>query len=51
MGGRLSFSMLCQALEVLYTKASDPKYGSERVFEKGCPRSNLPPRDSKNADF
>ena len=24
---------------------------SKRVFEKGCPRSDLPPRDSKNADF
>jgi hypothetical protein len=23
----------------------------KRVFEKGCPRSDLPPRDSKNADF
>jgi len=24
---------------------------AQRVFEKGCPRSDLPPRDSKNADF
>ncbi len=23
----------------------------KRVFEKSCSRSNLPPRDSKNADF
>jgi hypothetical protein len=23
----------------------------KRVFEKGCPRSDLPPRGSKNADF